>query len=177
MVFTETGLAGAYVVEMEMCVDERGFFARSWCAREFADKGLEAVIAQCNASFNRKKGTLRGMHYQHPHAEAKLIRCTQGSLFDAIIDLRPGSATFKRHFAIELNARNRKMLYAPRGFAHGFLTLEDDTEISYQMSEFYHPGEAFGVRWNDPAFSIPWPIAVDVIADKDRDLPDFRAQA
>lgn len=175
MIFTATPLAGAVVIEPERFEDERGFFARSFCAREFEAHGLNPRIAQCSFSFTRKKGTLRGLHFQRPpHAEARLVRCTAGALYDVIVDLRPDSLTFRRHFGIELSARNRKMLYVPEGCAHGFQTLEDDTEALYQMSEFYVPDAAAGVRWNDPAFGITWPLAVTVISERDRTCPDFR---
>lgn len=172
--FTQTPLAGAFVVEPEPVRDERGFFARAWCQREFEVQGLASRWAQCNLSFNTKTGTLRGMHYQTaPHAEAKLIRCTRGAIHDVIVDLRPESPTFKQHFGTVLTSENRRMLYAPEGFAHGFLTLEDDTEVFYQMSAFYEPSFARGVRWNDPSFGIRWPGEVRVISEKDRNYPDF----
>lgn len=176
MIFTETKLCGAFVVEPERHEDERGFFARTWCRREFEARGLDAGLAQCDISYNRKRGTLRGMHYQNPpHAEAKLVRCTRGAVYDVIIDLRPGSPTSGRWVAAELTETNRRMLYVPQGFAHGFQTLEDDTEVAYQVSEFYHPEAARCVRWDDPAFRISWPLEVTVIAPRDRDCPDFRA--
>jgi dTDP-4-dehydrorhamnose 3,5-epimerase len=175
MNFIETELGGAFVVEPERHEDERGFFARIWCRREFEERGLDADLAQCNISYNREKGTLRGMHYQHPpFAETKLVRCARGAVHDVIIDLRPGSPTFGRWLAAELTATNNRLLYIPRGFAHGFQTLEDDTEVAYQVSEFYHPEVAGCVRWDDPAFRISWPLDVTVIAPRDRDCPDFR---
>ncbi len=174
MIFTETKLKGAFIIEPERFEDERGFFARTWCRRELEVHGLNSNLAQCNLSFNKKKGTLRGMHYQAaPYLEAKLIRCSMGSIYDVIIDLRPDSETFKQWVSIELSAENRKMLYIPEEFAHGFLTLEDNAEVFYQMSEFYYPEYARGVRWNDPAFSVHWPIEVVVISNRDRDHPDF----
>jgi dTDP-4-dehydrorhamnose 3,5-epimerase len=174
MRFTQTKLKGAFIVEAERLEDERGFFARSWCERESAAYGLHPQWVQCNISFNKKRGTLRGMHYQCvPSEEAKLVRCTMGILFDVIIDLRPASFTFKQWVAVELSAENRRMLYIPEGFAHGFLTLDDNTEIFYQMSEFYAPACARGVRWNDPAFAIEWPMDVSVISNQDRNYPDF----
>lgn len=174
MIFREAGVAGAYLIEVEPLVDERGFFARTFCRREFADHGLEIELAQCSLSFNPRRGTLRGMHYQAaPHAEAKLIRCTRGSVHDVLIDLRRDSPTFKRHCATTLSAENRRLIYAPPGVAHGFLTLEDDSELSYQMSEFYHPESSRGVRWDDPAFGIPWPAEPRVISHRDRSYPDF----
>jgi dTDP-4-dehydrorhamnose 3,5-epimerase len=175
VIFTETALAGAYVIEPERHEDARGFFARVWCAREFAEHGLETDVRQCSISLNAHRGTLRGMHYQvPPHEEVKLVRCTRGAIYDAIIDLRPASPTFLRHIAVELTAENRRMLYIPRGFAHGFQTLEDDTEVFYQMSEFYAPGAGRGVRWNDAAFGIAWPIPSPIMLDRDRCYPDFR---
>ncbi len=175
MIFTETPLKGAYIIELERIEDERGFFARSWCAKEFAEHGLNPNLAQCNVSFNKKKGTLRGMHYQAPpHEEAKMLRCTKGSLYDVIVDLRKNSPTFKQWFSVDLTAENRKQFYIPEGFAHGFLTLEDGTEIFYQMTEFYHPESANGIRWNDPAFQIKWPISDWIISENDRKYPDFR---
>ena len=175
MIFRETKLKGAFVIEPEKIEDARGFFARIWCAREFGSHGLNRYYVQSNISFNREKGTLRGMHFQtDPHAEAKLVRCTRGSIYDVIIDLRKDSATYKQWIGVELSRDNHRMLYIPEEFAHGFLTLEDNTEVFYQMSEFYHPECGQGVRWNDPAFSVQWPAEVRVIADRDRDCPDFR---
>lgn len=174
MIFTEAPIPGAYVIDPERLEDERGFFARTWCQREFKAHGLNPGLAQCNISYNRRKGTLRGMHYQAvPHAEARLVRCTSGAIYDVIVDLRPDSVTFKRWFPVELTADNRRMLYIPEGLAHGFLTSRDDTEVFYQMSEFYTPGSARGVRWNDPAFGIEWPQEIQVIAERDRNYPDF----
>jgi dTDP-4-dehydrorhamnose 3,5-epimerase len=175
MIFTETTLAGAFIIEPERIEDERGFFARTWCQREFAARGLTSRLAQCNISFNTNAGTLRGMHYQaDPYGEVKLVRCTMGAIHDVIIDLRPESPMFTQHVAVVLSARNRAMLYIPEGFAHGFLTLEDNTEVFYQMSALYAPAHARGVRWNDPAFAIAWPMEVRVIAERDRTYPDFR---
>jgi len=176
MLFRETVLKGAYVVEPERITDERGFFARTWCRSEFETHGLNPNLVQCNISFNDKKGTLRGMHYQvTPRAEAKLVRCTAGAIYDVIVDLRPDSGTFKRWTGVELNADNRYMLYIPEGFAHGFLTLSDDAEVMYQMSEYYSAEHARSVRWNDPTFGIQWPGEVLVISDRDRSYPDFSA--
>ena len=178
MIFTETPLRGAFVIEAEPLEDTRGLFARTWCRREFEAHGLEIRIAQCSTSFNKKKGTLRGMHYQlPPFAEAKMVRCTRGSMYDVIIDLRPGSPTFTDHIAVVLTAENRKALYVPVGFAHGFQTLEDDTEVFYQISEFFAPDHSRGVRWNDPAFAIPWPDDERLIAERDRGYPDFCPEA
>jgi dTDP-4-dehydrorhamnose 3,5-epimerase len=175
MIFTPTKLAGAYVVEPELREDERGFFARTWCSRELWDAGLNPRLAQCSTSFNKRCGTLRGMHYQAPpHAEAKLVRCTAGAIHDVIIDLRPESSTFTQHVAVELTAGNRTMLFIPEGFAHGFQTLEDNTEVFYQMSDYHAPDCARGVRWNDPSFGIEWPEGERVIAIRDRSYPDFR---
>lgn len=174
MIFTETRLKGAYIVEPEKRCDDRGFFARSWCEKEFAEHHLNPRTVQCNISFNTRRGTLRGMHYQTaPFAEAKLVRCTQGAIYDVIIDLRPDSPTFTKAFAETLTASDHKMLYVPEGFAHGFLTLEDNSEVFYQMSEFYAPQHARGVRWNDPAFEIDWPVAEPIMANRDRNYPDF----
>lgn len=175
MIFKQTKLKGVFFIEPEELVDERGFFARSFCRKEFEKYDLNPEVAQCNISFNLKKGTLRGMHYQVPPSEeAKLVRCTRGALYDVILDIRPDSPTFKHHFGLLLTADNRLALYIPEGFAHGFLTLEDNTEVFYQMSEFYAPDTARGLRWNDPAFSIPWPIEVEVVSDRDSSYPDFR---
>jgi len=174
MLFTETVFKGAFVVEPERLEDERGFFARTWCQREFEEHGLHPAFVQCNVSYNKSKGTLRGMHYQAaPHEEAKLVRCTMGAIYDVIIDIRRDSETFKQWLSVELTAENRKMLYVPNGLAHGFMTLTDNTEVFYQMSEFYMPEYARGVRWNDPAFKINWHGEVTVIADKDRRYADF----
>jgi dTDP-4-dehydrorhamnose 3,5-epimerase len=174
VIFTETGLAGAWVVEPERLVDHRGFFARTWCQREFEARGLASRWVQCSISFSEKAGTLRGMHLQAPpHQEAKLIRCTRGAIHDVIIDLRADSPTFLRHFAIVLTAENHKMLYVPEGFAHGFLTIEDQAEVFYQMTAFYSAAAAQGVRWDDPAFGIRWPLPVQVISERDRSFPDF----
>jgi dTDP-4-dehydrorhamnose 3,5-epimerase len=169
MKFTEATLPGAFVIEPERHEDERGFFARAWCQKEFASRGLNPHLAQCNVSFNKKRGTLRGMHWQaSPYEEAKLVRCTRGSIGDVIIDLRPNSPTFKQYYA-----RTRTMLYVPEGYAHGFLTLSDDTEVFYQMSQFYHPESQCGVRWNDPSFGINWIADVQVISDRDANYPNF----
>ena len=175
MIFKETKLKGAYILEIEPIKDERGFFARSWCKREFEEKGLKAEIAQINVSHNPKKGTLRGLHYQvSPHEETKLIRCTKGALYDVIVDMRPESPTFKQWFGVELTAENHKMLYVPEGFAHGYLTLTDDVEASYQVSEFYTPGAEKGIRWDDPEFNIEWPVPIAVISEKDKNQPGDR---
>lgn len=176
MTFEQTSLAGVFVVHMEPKADERGFFARSWCENEFASHGLETNLAQCSISFNQRKGTLRGMHYQaDPHWEVKLVRCTQGAIHDVVLDLRPESPTFRQSIGGKLSAANRDAMYVPQGCAHGFLTLEDETEVFYQISEFYHPDLSRGVRWDDPAFQIAWPGRVEIISDRDRSYPDFRA--
>ena len=176
MIFLETPLQGAYVIELEKLEDERGFFARSWCVREFATKGLDPHLVQCNVSFNKRKGTLRGLHYQiPPHAEVKLVRCTKGSLFDVIVDLRKDSPTFLKWVGVELTASNHRMLYIPKLFAHGFQTLEDDTEIFYQMSEFYEPAASKGLRWNDPRLGINWPDDCGAMSQKDQAYSDIEA--
>jgi dTDP-4-dehydrorhamnose 3,5-epimerase len=175
MIFRPTSIAGVWIVEPEPHADERGFFARTWCAREFAERGLADCFVQGSMSHNPRRGTLRGLHYQaEPHAEAKLIRCTRGGIYDVALDLRPQSPTFRRHVAVVLDAANRLALYVPEGCAHGFQTLEDDTEVLYQMSAFHAPEAARGVRWDDPAFAIPWPPADRVIAERDRTYPDFQ---
>jgi len=173
--FVETTLPGVFLIESEAHVDERGMFMRTWCEREFAEHGIAMTVRQCSLSVNRRRGTLRGMHYQAPpHAEARLVRCTAGAIFDVIVDLRPDSKSFRRWLGVELTRENRKMAYIPRGCAHGFLTMVDDVEVFYQMSEFYSPSHAQGVRWNDPAFAIEWPGEVMVISERDRNYPDFR---
>ena len=175
MIFTEMALKGAYLVEPEELKDERGFFARTWCRREFESYGLNPQVAQCSISFNTKKGTLRGLHFQtQPYEEAKLVRCTRGAIYDVIVDVRPHSPTLTQHVGVILSSENRKMLYIPEGCAHGFLTLDDNTEVAYQITEFYAPDYARGYRWNDPAFNIAWPIEVRVISDRDRNYPDFK---
>lgn len=174
MIFRETPLAGAWVLEPERFEDDRGFFARTYCRREFEARGLDPSIAQCSVSFNHRRGTLRGLHLQAaPHEEIKLVRVTRGSIWDVIVDLRPESITFQQHFSIVLSAESRTELYIPKGMAHGFQTLEDSTEVSYQISAFYAPEFARGYRWNDPAFAIPWPEPVTMISDKDLSLPLF----
>ena len=174
MVFFETKLPGVFEIHLEAKRDERGFFARTWCEKEFAARGLNARLVQCNLSFNARRGTLRGMHYQAPpYAEAKLIRCTKGSIFDVVVDLRPFSPSFKNYVALILTAEKRNMAYVPEGCAHGFLTLEEETEVFYQMSEFYNEASAGGVRFDDPAFQIPWPEKVVVISERDRNYPKF----
>lgn len=174
MIFRETSLPGVFVIEPELHHDERGFFARSWCEREFKEHGLNPAVVQCNISVNHRKGTLRGMHLQSkPFEEAKLVRCTKGSIYDVALDLRHESPTYRHWTASALTSANRRAMYIPEGCAHGFLTLEDDTEVFYQMSETYHPEAARGVRWNDAAFSIAWPANVQIISERDRTYPDF----
>ncbi|MBI3899639.1 MAG: dTDP-4-dehydrorhamnose 3,5-epimerase [Gammaproteobacteria bacterium] len=174
MKFTATPISDAVIIDLTPLQDERGFFARSWCYDEFKANGLDPRIAQCNISYNTKQGTLRGLHYQaSPYEEVKLVRCTQGAIYDVIADLRPSSPSFKRWFALELTAANRRMLYVPQGVAHGFITLTNDTEVCYQMSQVYSPDHARGVRWNDPAFGIVWPVAVVHISERDRSYVDF----
>lgn len=176
MIFKETRLGGAFVVEPERFEDERGFFARGWSRREFEGRGLDARLVETNISFNRRRGTLRGMHFQRaPRAQAKLVRCTMGAIYDVVIDLRPDSPTFRGWVGVELSAENRTMLFVPEGFAHGFQTLADDTEVFYQMSDYYAPETAGGVRWDDPAFGIEWPDApARVINERDAAYADFR---
>ena len=177
MIFVPTTLAGAHIISPEPRNDNRGFFARTWCQKEFKANGLNPNLVQCNISFNRRKGTWRGMHYQEaPRQEAKLIRCTTGAIYDVIVDLRPDSPTFKQHLIVMLSAQNRKMLYVPENFAHGFITAEDDTEVFYQMSEFYTPECARGFRYNDPFFNIRLPLEVVMISERDRDYPNFQAR-
>jgi dTDP-4-dehydrorhamnose 3,5-epimerase len=174
MIFEETTLKGAFMIEPQRRGDERGFFARTWCQREFDAEGLPQEWVQCNISFSRQRGTLRGMHYQAaPYEEAKLVRCTMGAIYDVIIDLRHESPSFRQWLALELTADNRRMLFIPQGFAHGFQTLADDTEVFYQMSQLYAPEYARGVRWDDPAFGISWPAEKRIISERDRSFPDF----
>ncbi len=175
MKIIQTPLIGAYVFEVEPIRDDRGFFGRVWCKSELAALGLDTDLAQANLAFNHKRGTLRGMHRQtDPHAEVKVVRCTRGSIFDAIVDLRPESPTYTNWFGVELSAENHKSLYVPKGFGHGYLTLEDNSEVHYQVSEFYAPGHEVGCRWNDKAFGIQWPDTGGyLISDKDKAWPDF----
>jgi dTDP-4-dehydrorhamnose 3,5-epimerase len=178
VIFTPTALPGAFIVEMERREDDRGYFARTWCRREFAQMGLNADLAQCNVSYSSRRGTLRGMHWQTaPHDEAKLVRCTRGVIWDAIIDLRVESPTYTRHFAVELTAESGRALYIPEGMAHGFVTLEDGCEVSYQMSQFYELAAARGVRWDDPAFAISWPLSDPILHPRDASYPDFTREA
>jgi dTDP-4-dehydrorhamnose 3,5-epimerase len=176
MKFAPLSLSGAYVVDVEMIQDERGFFARTWCADEFKTHGLTTKLAQCSISYNKRRGTLRGMHYQaKPFAEAKLVRCSAGAIYDVIVDLRPESATYRRWLAVELSAANHKMIYVPEDFAHGFQTLTDESEVFYQMSGPYVSESARGIRWDDPVFRIEWPIADPIISDRDRKFPDHQS--
>jgi dTDP-4-dehydrorhamnose 3,5-epimerase len=174
MTFHPTKVKDVYEIRLEPKSDARGFFARSWCQREFASFKLNSTVVQCSVSFNSKKGTLRGVHYQAaPHGEAKLVRCTAGSIYDVVVDLRPDSPTFKQWIAVVLDATKRNMMYVPEGCGHGFLTLENNTEVFYQMSEFYYSDLARGVRWNDPAFQILWPAEPEVISERDRSYATF----
>ncbi len=175
MIFSETALKGAYLLEPEPVVDRRGSFARVFCRDQFSERGLAGEFVQNSISENLKRGTLRGMHYQvEPAAEVKLVQCVRGALYDVIIDLRPESETYCKWFGVELSAGNRRLLYVPKGFAHGFQTLVDDTAVYYMISEVYAPKYARGVRWNDPAFGIKWPLSEPIIAEKDRLLPDYK---
>ncbi|MCR8635036.1 dTDP-4-dehydrorhamnose 3,5-epimerase [Paenibacillus radicis (ex Xue et al. 2023)] len=179
MKFTETSIAGAYVIDIEPSNDERGFFARSWCVDEYAQYGLNTNVVQCGISYNWYKGTIRGLHYQEaPFTEAKTIRCTKGAVYDVILDIRPQSTTYKQWLGIRLTAANRSMLYVPEGVAHGFQTLEDDTELTYLLSQRYEPASARGVRWNDPAFCIQWlPMEALIISDRDQQFELWREGA
>lgn len=174
MYFRETSLVGAFIIDIEPHKDDRGLFARTFCSREFAEHGLCAEFVQCDLSYNRRRGTLRGMHFQlPPHGEAKLVRCVAGGIYDVIVDLRRNSPTFRKWLAVEVTSSNRRALYVPADFAHGFQTLTDGAEVFYQMSEFYRDGEAGGVRWDDPAFGITWPIADPFLSERDASFPDF----
>jgi dTDP-4-dehydrorhamnose 3,5-epimerase len=172
--FFPASLAGAHIIEPERLEDQRGYFARTFCQDELSAHGLNPHLMQCSVSFNVKKGTLRGMHYQvKPHEEAKLVRCTRGAIFDVIIDIRPDSPTFMKWIAADLSAANGRMLYVPEGFAHGFQTIEDGSEVFYQISEKYFPESARGIRWNDPAIGILWPIADPIVSQRDASFADF----
>lgn len=176
MKFHQTSLMGVYRVELDRIGDERGFFARAWCRREFEAYGLDGALAQSNLSYNVQRGTLRGLHYQvEPHAEIKMVRCVRGAIYDVVVDLRADSATYLNWVAVELSADNRRMLYVPKGCGHGFQTLEDDTELLYQVSEFFAPGAERGIRYDDPSFNIDWPLPVTSISPKDANWPDFEA--
>ena len=175
MIFSETRLQGAFVVDLEPIADGRGFFARSWCRKEFEKNGLNTDLAQCNLSFNHRKGTVRGMHFQlAPYREVKLVRCIRGAIYDVIVDLRSDSATFKSWVGVELSAESRRMFYVPEGFAHGYQTIVDNSEVFYQTSQFYQPDAECGYRWNDPAFGIQWPHEVTQISNKDKGYPDIQ---
>jgi dTDP-4-dehydrorhamnose 3,5-epimerase len=176
MLFNETSLKGAYTIDLQKRGDDRGFFARLFCVKEFAEHGLQTTFEQVNNSVSQFKGTLRGMHYQlPPKSEVKVVRCTRGALYDVILDLRRDSPTFGHSFGAELSADNRKMMYVPKGFAHGFVTLTDDTEVIYLVSDAYSPQHERGIRWNDPAFKIAWPIQPTELSDKDRHHRDFNS--
>ena len=174
MIFRETPLPGAWLLEPERFEDERGFFARTFCRSDFAERGLDPDVSQCSVSYNHRRGTVRGLHFQiAPHEEVKLVRVTRGALWDVLVDLRPASPTFRKHFAVVLSAGDGNQLYIPKGMAHGFQTLEDGAEVFYQISVPYAPDSARGYRWDDPAFAIPWPEPVTVMSEKDRNLPFF----
>lgn len=174
MRFTDAALPGVYLIDIQPLEDERGFFARVWCRDELERKGLASDLGQMSLSFNRRKGTLRGVHYQAaPHEEVKLVRCTRGAIYDVLLDLRRDSPTFRQWISAELTAENRRTLYVPKGIAHGFQTLADDTEILYQISEFHHPESARGVRWDDPAFGIDWPDRRPILSERDASYPEF----
>ncbi len=176
MIFKPMSLANAFVIDLDMISDNRGFFARTFCRKEFEAHNLNSSMVQCNVSYNKFSGTLRGMHYQNaPYAEAKLVRCTAGAVFDVIIDLRPKSETYLRWEGVELSVENRRMIYVPEGFAHGYLTLTDHSEVFYQVSQFYTPAAEAGVRWDDPLIDIRWPETQSrIISEKDSNWPDFR---
>jgi dTDP-4-dehydrorhamnose 3,5-epimerase len=174
MIFTETKLKGAYIIDVKRLEDERGFFGRSYCKREMDEYGLNTNMVQANVSYNKKKGTLRGMHMQvSPYEETKLVRCTRGAIYDVIIDMREDSDTYKQWIGVELTADSYRMLFVPEGFAHGFITLEDNTDVTYNVTQYYTPGSERGIRWNDPAFNIEWPMEPVTISDKDQAHPDF----
>lgn len=175
MKFTETNISGAYVIDLEMQSDDRGFFARVWCQKELEKLGLNSSIAQCNISYNKRKGTVRGLHYQKsPFEEIKMVRCIQGAVFDVVVDLRRDSPSYLQYFSVELSAKNRRALYVPKGCAHGYQALEDDTEVIYFCSEFYHPKSETSVRWDDSAFNILWPEVVTEISEKDSAAEDWQ---
>jgi dTDP-4-dehydrorhamnose 3,5-epimerase len=172
MILTESPLAGAFIVDLEPLTDERGFFARTYCSEEFAARGLGTAMQQCSVSYNARKGTLRGLHYQAaPHEEHKLVRCTAGAIFDVIVDVRPQASSYRRWFGLELTAQNRRALFIPPGFAHGFMSLSDAAEVYYMISVPQAPAHARGVRWNDPAFGITWPMVPAVISARDAGYP------
>jgi dTDP-4-dehydrorhamnose 3,5-epimerase len=174
LIFTETNLKGAFIIDVKKLEDERGFFGRTFCQKEFEEHGLNPHVVQANVSYNKIKGTLRGMHFQlHPYEETKLVRCVRGGIFDVIIDLRKDSPTYTKWIGVELREESYRMLFVPEGFGHGFITLEDNTEVIYQVSQFYTPGSESGIRWNDPAFNIEWPIEPVLISEKDRQHSDY----
>lgn len=174
MIFTETELKGAFILDVKKLEDERGFFGRSYCQKEFDDHGMTSRVVQANVSYNKSKGTLRGMHYQmSPYEETKLVRCVRGAIYDVIIDLRKDSPTYTKWIGVELKEDSYRMLFVPEGFAHGFITLEDNTEVIYQVSQFYTPGAENGLRWNDPSFNIKWPIEPVIISEKDKQHSDY----
>jgi dTDP-4-dehydrorhamnose 3,5-epimerase len=175
VIFDSLPLQGAYLLGLEEKADERGYFARAWCRKEFEENGLNPRLVQCNLSYNRSAGTLRGMHFQAPpHEEAKVVTCVRGAIYDVIVDLRPDSKTFMKHLGIWLSDDEWKMLYVPEGFAHGFQSMRGDTQVFYQMSEFFEPAAARGFRWNDPAFGIEWPdVGRRIMSERDRSYPDF----
>ena len=174
MIFTPTPLAGGWIVDLERHEDERGYFARTWCRREFEAQGLDGALVQSSLSHNPRRGTLRGLHWQAPpHAEVKLVRCSRGAIWDVMVDLRPDSPTYTRHFGAELTAANGRALYIPEGFAHGFVTLADDSDVVYQMSAYYEPAAGRGARWNDPAFGIVWPVRDPILHPRDASYPDL----
>lgn len=176
MIFTETILKGAFIIEVKRLEDERGFFGRAWCKKEMDDHGLNANAVQANVSYNKVKGTLRGMHFQvAPYSETKMVRCTSGAIYDVIIDIRPESPTFKKWFGIELTEENFKMLYVPEGFAHGFITLKDHSSVHYMVTEYYTPGAEGGLRYNDPSFNIEWPMQPVIVSEKDKNHPLFKS--
>lgn len=174
MKFNKTHIKDVYIIDLDKHIDERGYFARAWCKNEFDEMGLKSNVVQCNLSFNHKKGTLRGMHYQiHPFEEVKMVRCIQGKILDVVIDLRKDSETYKQWIGVELSDENHRMLYVPEGFAHGYQTLEDYSMVYYQVTEFYQPGSEKGIRWNDPAFKIEWPLEITSMSDKDQNHSDY----
>ena len=176
VIISATALDGAFILDLDRRNDDRGYFARTWCQRELEQVGLNTSLVQCSVSYNLRRQTLRGMHWQAPpHAEVKIVRCTRGAIWDVIIDLRPESPTYMQHLGVELTADSARSLYIPEGMAHGFVTLADASEVFYQMSEFHDPASARGVRWNDPSFAISWPLPVSVIAERDRSYPDYLA--
>ena len=174
MIFSETRLAGSFIIELEKIKDERGFFARTWDKIKFSEMNLDSEFVQSSISLNKKKGTIRGMHYQtKPYQESKIVRCTKGKIFDVIIDLRPNSTTFKKWVSVELSEDNYKMMYIPKGFAHGYQTLDDYSEILYEISEYYKPECSKGIRWNDKEFNIQWPLKEIIISEKDKTFEDY----